>query len=87
MSKESFMSDAQQLPRGLRQGMAKCHVDPQTWTEKGSLMIRRAVRCCLETLAESISGMDYLEASLVNEFSDVWACCLQTGFIFPLGKS
>ena len=37
-------------------------------------------------LAGSISGMNYLEASLTNELSDVWACCLQTGCILPFGK-
>lgn len=29
--------------------------------------------------------MDYLEASLANELSEVWAWCLQNGFIFPFG--
>ena len=59
------------------------------WTlsldREASLLVRRAAINLPEMLAGSIWGMNYLEASLTNELSDVWACCLHTGFILPFG--
>lgn len=60
-------------------------MDPQTWTEKGSFLVRRAVTNCLETRDRIHLGDGLFANELANELSDVWACCLQTGFILTFG--